>query len=141
MDTMFNAAEHQVDNELTIAALKTMVNSLNVSIAELTAKNSEQSALIEALRAELVDAKQANEVLSAKLEAPSSEAVIQQAVINSVSRHLDEYLANTHTQDMIRERLDEVIRDMLDGGYDIDVTEAVERAIDEALSNVRISFR
>ena len=150
MDQTFNTAEILEDKDLTIAQLRATVKAQSEALQ--ASERTVQSA--EGLRAELMnkidELKVANNVLTRQLEQPSFDQLIANMVRDRIESMVEVYFESEQFTDKVQSAMKDIMRDyestlgdrindMLECSNEIE--RCIETALDDALSNVCISFR
>lgn len=156
MDQTFNTTEILEileileDKDLTIAQLRATIAAQSAALqaSEQTVQNTNQLRL--ELTNELNELKQANSALSAQLQAPSFDQLVANMVRDRIESMVEAYFESETFTDKVlgcidyamsdyEKGLGDRVTDMLENSGEIE--RCLETALDDALNNVRISFR
>ena len=150
MDQTFNTAEILEDKDLTIAQLRATVKAQSEALQ--ASERTVQSA--EGLRAELMnkidELKVANNVLTRQLEQPSFDQLMANMVRDRIESMVEVYFESAQFTEKVQNAMEDIMRDyehtlhdrindMLECSGEIE--RCIETALDDAMSNVHISFR
>lgn len=150
MDQTFNTAEILEDKDLTIAQLRATVKAQSEALQ--ASERTVQSA--EGLRAELMnkidELKVANNVLTRQLEQPSFDQLMANMVRDRIESMVEVYFESAQFTEKVQNAMEDIMRDyehtlhdrvndMLECSGEIE--RCIETALDDAISNVHISFR
>jgi len=140
MESTFNITEQLQDKDLTIAQLRSMLSQMEQGNAGLRQQLDNQRTYIETLSAELEDAKRSVTVLTAQAEKPDFDRLLDGLLKAEIEQRIIRMTESPDFFDKIDKAVEQACADRLEH-YDIDCEDAVKYAVDDALSNVRISFR
>lgn len=140
MESTFNTTEQLQDKDLTIAQLRSVLSQLEQSNAGLRQQLDNQRTHIEVLSTELEDAKRSAAVLVQQAEKPDFDRLLDGLLKAEIEQRIIRMTESPDFFDMIDKAVEQACADRLEH-YDIDCEQAVESAVEDALSNVRISFR
>lgn len=139
MENVFNTTELLEDKDMTIAQLKSTIKGLDTVYRELMSQHDALKTQHEARGAELEKAKLDISVLSAQLQQPDFSRLLRGLVSGEVEAMAKVHLASIDFTNLVDEYMQEHVRSYLESA-DFDVEGPIERAIEDALQNVRINF-
>lgn len=150
MDQTFNTAEILEDKDLTIAQLRATIKTQSEALTAVELRVQNTDALRIELLKEMDELKAANKVLSAQLEAPSFDQLMANMVRDRIESMVEVYFESEQFTEKVQNAMEDIMRDyestlgdrindMLECSGEIE--RCIETALDEAISNVHISFR